>query len=155
MINHYEAANTNGTVNFADGVAMLVETDTAVVGAWKHLGIYTAVTLQPGSYQFDMDVVYEGISDVWGEVYIGAAEPVNGADYSGDQQVLKVFNAWECGDAISYSGLATATGCDSNANPGQFDIATAGTYYLLFRSGGASYGSIGVSLDNVSIVAEE
>ena len=27
-----------GDVNFANGIAMLVETDTAVAGAWKHIG---------------------------------------------------------------------------------------------------------------------
>jgi len=38
-------------------------------------------------------------------------------------------------------------------NAGQFEITAAGTYYLLFRAGGASYGSIGIVLDNFSIKA--
>jgi len=155
VINHYEAENTNGDVNFANGIAMLVESDTAVAGAWKHIGIYTVVNLQPGTYQFEMSVGYANIGDAWGEVYIGASEPVAGSEYNGDQQVLKVFNAWECADKVTYSGPATALGCDASATPGQFEIATAGTYYLLFRAGGASYGAYGIVTDNYSIKAVE
>lgn len=153
VINHYEAANTKGAVNFVNGVAMVVETDTALPGEWKHMGLYTAVDLQPGTYQFDMTTVFTNVSDSWGEVYIGSSEPVAGAEYNGDQQVLKVFNAWDCADKVAYSGIATAIGCDESANAGQFEITAAGTYYLLFRAGGASYGSIGIVLDNFSIKA--
>ena len=55
---------------------------------------------------------------LWGEVYIGASEPVAGSEYNGDQQVMKVFNAWDCADKVTYSGLATASGCDASANAG-------------------------------------
>ena len=155
VINHYEAANTMGDVNFVNGVAMLVETDTFTPGSWKHIGLYTSVFLQPGTYQFDMTVVYANASDAWGEVYIGASEPVAGTEYNGDQQVIKVFNTWDCTDRVTYSGFATASGCDGSTNPGQFQITTAGTYYLLFRSGGASYGAFGIVTDNYSIKAVE
>jgi len=50
-------------------------------------------------------------------------------------------------------GPASALGCDTFVNVGQFEIATAGTYYLLFRAGGASYGTFGIVLDNFSIKA--
>jgi hypothetical protein len=152
-VNHYEADNTMGTVNFVNGVAMMVETGTAIPGQWKHMGIYTPVVLQPGTYQFDMTTVYANLSDSWGEVYIGASEPVAGTEYNGDQQVIKAFNTWDCADKITYSGPATASGCDGSANPGQFEITTAGTYYLLFRAGGASYGTFGIVMDNFSIKA--
>jgi hypothetical protein len=142
-----------GTVNFVNGVAMMVETDTAVPGQWKHMGLYTLVNLQPGTYLFDMMTVYRNISDVWGEVFIGSAEPVAGAEYNGEQQVLKVFNSWECGDMLTYSGLASAADCDASASVGQFEITTAGNCYLLFRAGGASYGSFGIVLNNFSIKA--
>ena len=144
-----------GGVNFVNGAAMLVETETYVPGNWKHIGLYTSVYLQPGTYQFDMSVVYANTSDIWGEVYIGSSEPIAGSEYSGDQQVIKVFNTWDCAGKVTYSGLATASGCDASANPGQFDITNAGTYYLLFRAGGASFGTFGIVTDNYSIKAVE
>jgi hypothetical protein len=151
VINHYEAENTMGAVTIADGVATFVETETAEDGSWKHMGLYASISLVPGTYQFDMDITYADISDAWGEAFIGLAEPIAGIEYNGDQQVLKVFNSWECAAVKTYSGSARAVGCDASANPGQFAITTAGSYYLLFRSGGASYGSVGIEIDNLSV----
>ena len=143
----------NGVVTIADGVATFSET---VAGPWtKHMGIYTAVDLTAGTYQFDMDMSYSDINELWGEVYIGAAMPADNAEYFGDQQVLVAYNSWDCPDAITYSGAATASGCDSSENPGQFEITEAGTYYLLFRSGANTYGTTGVSLDNWTLTALE
>ncbi len=149
IINHYEATNTNGSVTIADGVAKFEETTNT---DWKHMGIYTSVNLEVGTYQFDMDMTYNDISDVWGEVYIGTGEPMQGSDYNGDQQILKAYNAWDCSAIKTYDGKATEGGCDEAENPGQFQITTPGTYYLLFRSGGASYGTTGIVLDNISLV---
>lgn len=146
-------AEGNGVVTVADGVATFSET---VAGAWtKHMGIYTAVDLQVGTYQFDMDMTYADIDGLWGEVYIGASVPVANTEYSGDQQVLLAYNSWDCPDAITYSGAATAAGCDSSENPGRFEITEAGTYYLLFRSGANTYGTSGVVLDNWTLTAVE
>jgi hypothetical protein len=153
VINHYEADNTMGSVTISDGVATFAETDSAEEGAWKHMGLYTEINLSEGNYQFDMNIEYNEINDAWGEVYIGSSAPVAGSEYNGDKQVLKVFNSWECGNVKSYAGEATTIGCDSSANPGRFSLNTGATYYLLFRSGGASYGSSGIVLDNVSIKA--
>ena len=149
IVNQYEAANTIGSVTIANGVAKFEETTS---GDWKHMGIYTAVTLEAGTYQFDMDMTYSDINDVWGEVYIGTTKPVDNSEYSGDQQVLKAYNAWDCGTIKTYSGSAIAAGCDTKANPGQFEITSPGTYYLLFRTGGAQYGSEGIVIDNWSLV---
>tara|TARA_R110000868_G_scaffold206516_5_gene455225 strand:+ start:7220 stop:8812 length:1593 start_codon:yes stop_codon:yes gene_type:complete len=149
IVNQYEAANTNGVVTIADGVAKFDETTNS---DWKHMGIYTAVTLEPGTYQFDMDMTYSGINDLWGEVYIGATEPVQNVEYSGDQQVLKAYNAWDCGSIKTYSGKAASSGCDENDNPGQFEITSSGIYYLLFRTGGQTYGTSGVVIDNMTLV---
>ena len=153
VINHYEADNTMGSVTISDGVATFAETDSAEEGAWKHMGLYTEINLSEGNYQFDMNIEYNEINDAWGEVYIGSSAPVAGSEYNGDKQVLKVFNSWECGNVKSYAGEATTIGCDSSANPGRFSLNSGATYYLLFRSGGASYGSSGIVLDNVSIKA--
>ena len=64
-------------------------------------------------------------------------KPVDNSEYNGDQQVLKAYNAWDCAGIKTYSGSAIASGCDGAANPGQFEITSPGTYYLLFRTGGA------------------
>ena len=155
VVNQYEAANTNGSVSIADGVAKFDETTST---DWKHMGLYTAVELTAGTYQFEMDMTYNEISDIWGEVFIGSQQPVEGVEtgieYSGDQKVLKAFNAWDCSGIKTYSGKATESGCDdaNPTNPGQFEITTAGTYYLLFRTGGGTYGTTGIVIDNVSLV---
>ena len=132
----------------------MVKFDETTSADWKHMGIYTAVELTAGTYQFEMDMTYTDISDIWGEVYIGATQPVEGSDYSGDKKVLKAYNAWDCADIKTYSGKATESGCDdaNPTNPGQFEITVDGTYYLLFRTGGATYGTTGIVLDNVSLV---
>ena len=62
-----------------------------------------------------------------------------------------MFNTWECSSVKTYSGKATETGCDLNDPPGQFEISVPGTYFLLFRSGGASYGDIGVQIDKMTL----
>ena len=141
----------NALVTIADGVATFSETVAAPFS--RHMGMYTVVDLPVGVYQFEMDIAYAEINELWGEVYIGAEMPVVNSEYNGDQQVLVVYNAWDCPDAVTYSGLATQTGCDSSVNPGQFEISTAGTYYLLFRSGGNTFGPQGIVMDNWSISA--
>mgnify|MGYP000954701765 FL=1 len=148
IVNHYEAANTLGDVTISGGTATWTETEA---GPWKHMGIYTSIYLDPGTYQFDMNMTYADINDIWGEVYLGATEPVQNADYGGDFQVLKAFNAWDCSGIKTYSGSAAASGCDGNGTPGQFDITTAGTYYLLFRTGGATYGPTGIVIDDMTL----
>lgn len=153
IINIDASDNGIGSVTIADGVAKFAETESP--SEWKHWAIYTEVTLDPGTYQFDMDMTYADINDVWGEVYIGATQPVeNTGDYNGDQNVLKAYNAWDCGSIKTYSGSAVAGACDATDNPGQFEITTTGTYYLLFRSGGGQWGSDGIVLDNWSLLRQ-
>ncbi|MFT7238901.1 MAG: PKD repeat protein [Cyclobacteriaceae bacterium] len=151
IINHYEAENLNGTVTIADGVAKWEEVSNT---DWKHLGIYTSVTLEVGTYQFEMDMTYTEINDIWGEVYYGTTAPVEGSDYGTDHGailILKAYNAWDCADIKTYDGAATTGGCDGVDNPGQITITEAGDYYLLFRTGGAQYGAEGIVIDNMSL----
>jgi hypothetical protein len=114
------------------------------------MGFYTSVSLSSGWYQFDMDMGFDSINDIWGEAYLGAAEPVQNVEYFGDLQVLKAYNAWDC--TQTYSGSAVASGCDST-NPGLFFVPSSGTYYLLFRSGGSNFGTSGVELDNFNLTS--
>ncbi|WP_156032964.1 PKD domain-containing protein [Sediminibacter sp. Hel_I_10] len=150
VINQWETNNTNGSVIIEDGVAKWINN-----ADWAHLAIFQSVDLVPGTYQFDMDVDYAGINQVYGEVYLGADMPVEGTptegiEYNGDFQVLKAINWWDCG--ASYEGSAVDGACDPETNPGRFEITTEGTYYLLFRCGGQTYGPEGVIIDNVSLV---
>jgi hypothetical protein len=149
IVNQFEATNLEGEVTIANGVATFTENSST----WKHMGIYTEVELTSGTYQFDMGMTFTEINDIWGEVYLGSNQPVENQEYSGDFQVLKAYNAWDC-SPNTYSGRATAYGCDSNANPGRFTITEDGTYYLLFRTGGAKYGSDGIVIDNIEIREE-
>ena len=149
VTNHFEATNLEGQVTFADGVAKFTESSNT----WKHMGIYTTVELEAATYQFDMDVTFSDINEIWGEVYLGKGQPVDGSDYNGDFQVLKAYNAWDC-SPTTYSGKATAFGCDPSSKPGNFTISEAGTYYLLFRTGGAQYGAEGIVIDNVELREE-
>jgi hypothetical protein len=136
-------------VAIADGVVTFSETSS---DPWQQAGIYTAVELSAGTYQFEMDIAHgNDIINVWGELYIGSTEPVDGEEYNGDQRVLKAYHFWDCG-SDAYSGAATASGCDADNN-GRFDITEAGTYYLHFRSGGETLGLTGAVLDNWSLKA--
>lgn len=149
VVNQYGTDSTNGLVEFSEGSVTVGKID-ATDGGWIHMGFYTSVNLSAGWYQFDMEMDFEGINEIWGEVYIGAAEPVQNQEYFGDMQVLKAYNAWDCSQ--TYNGAAVASGCDT-INPGLFFIPNDGTYYLLFRSGGSNFGTNGVVLDNFDLVA--
>lgn len=149
VINHYEATNLNGMVTIADGIARWTETTNA---DWKHMGIYTSITLEPGTYKYDMEVTFAGIADIWGEAYVGSNAPEAGSDYGTDQGatlIMKAYNAWEC--ATEYTGLASEFDCDTSTVPGQFEISTAGLYYIVFRSGGLTYGEDGIAVDNLTL----
>jgi PKD repeat protein len=150
VVNQYGTDSTNGSVAISGGQVTIDKID-ATDGGWIHMGMYTSVTLTAGFYQFDMDMTFDGINSIWGEVYIGATEPVQNVEYSGDLQVLKAYNAWDC--TQTYSGSAVAFGCD-DSSPGNFQITADGTYYLLFRTGGATFGDNGIVLDNWSLVAD-
>jgi len=149
VVNQYGTDSTNGSVDFANGNVTISKLDPSD-GEWIHMGFYTSLTLSSGWYQFDMDMNFDGINEIWGEVYLGADEPNQNQEYSGDMQVIKAYNAWDC--IQTYSGSAVASGCD-DTNPGLFYIHNSGTYYLLFRSGGSNFGTSGVELDNFNLIA--
>jgi len=143
VVNQYGTDSTNGAVTIAGGSANIGKIDPTD-GGWIHMGLYTSVNLTTGWYQFDMDMAFDGINEIWGEVYIGISEPMQNVEYSGDQQVIKAYNGWDC--AKTYSGKAVIFGCD-DSNPGKFEIPSDGVYYLLFRTGGSNYGTSNINLD--------
>tara|TARA_B100000809_G_scaffold266787_1_gene331575 strand:- start:12638 stop:13942 length:1305 start_codon:yes stop_codon:yes gene_type:complete len=148
VVNQYGTDSTNGAVTIAGGSANIGKIDPTH-GGWIHMGLYTSVNLTTGWYQFDMDMAFDGIDGIWGEVYIGISEPMQNVEYFGDQQVIKAYNGWDC--AKTYSGKAVAFGCD-DSNPGKFEIPSDGVYYLLFRTGGSNYGTSNINLDNLTLV---
>ncbi len=150
VVNQYGTDSTNGSVAFTGGSVTINKIDPTD-GGWIHMGFYTSLNLTAGWYQFDMDMAFDGINSIWGEAFIGATEPTQNTEYSGDQQVIKAYNAWDC-SPTTFSGQAVAYGCD-DTSPGKFEITTDGTYFLLFRTGGATFGASGITLDNWSLVA--
>ena len=150
IVNQYGTDSTNGSVAISGGEVNIGKIDPTDSG-WIHMGLYTTVNLTAGLYQFDMDMTYTDINDIWGEVYIGTAQPVQNAEYSGNQQVLKAYNAWDCGNIKTYSGSAVEAGCDTS-NPGKFEITSDGTFFILFRTGGGSFGTSGITIDNMTLV---
>jgi hypothetical protein len=148
IVNQYGTDSTNGSVTIAGGTAVIAKIDPTD-GGWIHMGLYTSLNLTAGWYQFDMDMAFDGTDSIWGEVYIGASEPEQNAEYFGDLQVIKAYNAWDCPQ--TYTGAAVAFGCD-DSSPGKFEITSDGMYYLLFRTGGATYGPSGITLDNLTLV---
>lgn len=151
VVNQYGIESTNGSVAITGGEVNIGKIDPTN-GGWIHMGLYTSVNLTAGWYQFDMDMTFDGIDQIWGEVYIGSVQPVDNAEYNGDQQVIKAYHAWDC--VKTYTGSAVAAGCDTS-NPGKFQITTGGTYYLLFRTGGGTFGASGITLDNWSLVSAD
>lgn len=152
VVNHNEASNMFGSVTIADGVVTFSETSNV---EWKHMGIYTSVNLEAGNtYQFDMDMTFTNINNAWGEVWIGQTEPIQNDDYNADDgatTLMRAFHFWDCGSTLTYNGLASAAACDPSTPPNQIDITTTGTYYLIFRAGGETYGTTNVVVDNFSL----
>ena len=149
--------NNTGTLTIADGVATY---NKGVQGDWgtePHIGINQAVEVEAGTYQFDLDITTNGISDVWFEVWVGTAEPVADDDYNGDDGATPVlaFNTWRCPDNATYSGPMLAASCPDSDNGFDMDgIITldAGTYYVVIRSGGLNFNADGIVIDNVTMV---
>lgn len=152
IINLFECLNEFGLVTIADGNATWSETEA---GPWKHMGIYQELELEAGTYNVDLWVEYSGIDQIWGEVFVGQTQPTpctdeEGTDYD-DNRVLVALNAWDCN--TEYSGYAVANACnvpDEGVN-GQFTIDVAGTYYFVFKIGGASYSPDGIKVDNITL----
>ncbi len=144
IVNLNEASNTNGTVTIGGGVATFIDN---VSPAGKNWAIYQMVNLTPGFYKFDMYVEIDGLVDSWGEVFVGANEPVSGSDYS-ENNILVAYNTyWGCVPA-TYQGLATGLGCSDSST---FEITTAADYWVVIKTGANTTWGNNVVLDNVTL----
>ncbi len=149
-------ASGNGVLTIADGVATWNEAIDVASGTWgseAHMGLVQSVEVEAGSYQFDLDITIGDFEEVWFEVWVGVDAPVEGADYSAPATRVLSANAWDCNDAQSnYSGSLAANSC--NSTDGSITLE-AGTYYIVIRSGGFTFGEGGIVVDNVSMFATE
>lgn len=122
-------------------------------GSWGHSAIYQAITVEANKdYRFGMTVSGSGATDTWFEVYFGTAAPVNGSDYNSGGIAI-ALNTWAgCGNSTFNGNIATV-GCDGAlaGKNGVIRFATAGTVYLLIKTGGANLGATGISIDNVEL----
>lgn len=125
----------------------------AMGGSGGHSAIYQAIAVEANKdYRFGMQVSGSGATDTWFEVYFGTAAPVDNADYTnGGIQIA--LNTWAgCGNSTFNGNIATI-GCGGSlvGKNGVVRFATAGTVYLLIKTGGANLGTTGISIDNVEL----
>ncbi|PLB17599.1 MAG: hypothetical protein TRG1_3558 [Flavobacteriaceae bacterium FS1-H7996/R] len=151
IISHNNSGN--GLLTIADGVAIWDEAIDVPSGYWgdeAHMGMYQKIEVsEAGDYQLDLDITINGFDEVWFEVYVGTTEPIAGADYGDPAVKVLAANAWDCGDTQKfYSGSLAETGCQDL--DGSISL-TAGTYYVVIRSGGFTFGEGGIVVDNVSM----
>jgi PKD repeat protein len=145
--------NNNATAVIASGVATFDVVDgTASWGAEGHVAIYKAFTVATtGWYEFDADVTTNGVNEHWFEVHVGTAAPVDEVEYNATK--ILTLHSWDCGATTNtYSGSMIATACQGLDGKIQLDAGT--TYYYLVRTGGITWGTGGVTLDNITMVAE-
>jgi hypothetical protein len=125
----------------------------AAGGSWGHSGIYQAINVEANKdYRFAMTVSGSGATDTWFEVYFGAVAPTAGTDYN-NGGIRIALNTWAgCGNSTFNGNIATI-GCDGAlvGQNGKIRFTTAGTVYLLIKTGGASLGTSGISIDNVEL----
>jgi len=145
--------NNNGVITIADGVLTVSEVDPeAAWGAEAHAGAWQAVTVEAGTYAFDMDVTTVAADELWAEVWIGSSEPVADADYNADNGAssVLVLNTWDCESQKDYSGSLA----DSNCKDSNTIELTAGTHYVVIRTGGITFPADGVIFDNISMLKQ-
>jgi hypothetical protein len=149
--------NNNAMATIADGVAKFDVVDaTAGWGAEGHVAIYKAFTVDDtGFYQFDADVITDGLGEHWFELYVGTTIPIDGSEYNTDDfgaVNLLALSTWDCSTFNTYSGSWLTTNCKSL--DGTIELDTGTTYYALVRTGGINWGT-GVILDNLTLVSAE
>lgn len=150
----------NGVLTIADGVATFDEAIDVPSGYWgdeAHMGMYQKIEVsEAGDYQLDLDITINGFEEVWFQVWVGSTEPVEGGDYGDPAVKILEANAWDCNDTQgTYSGSLADNYCDPNGEEdglldGKISL-TAGTHYVVIRSGGFTFGEGGIVVDNVSM----
>jgi hypothetical protein len=147
--NMIDKANWN-IVKYGDGVTFKVNEDGSILatgGNWGQQGVIQTLEVRANKqYKIDMHVAGSGATDCWFEVYVGKAAPVAGQDYS-DGGTRIALNTWNGCGKTPFDALLSSLSCAGNGNVVSFP--TAGTVYLVIRSGGSSLGTTGIKITNV------
>ncbi len=137
-------------LKLGDGVTFTVNDNGSILatgGNWGQQGVIQSFEVRANKqYKIDMNVAGSGATDCWFEVYVGKAVPVQGSDYA-DGGTRIALNTWNgCGKG-PFDALLSSLSCAGNGNVVSFP--TAGTVYLVIRSGGSSLGTTGIKLTNI------
>jgi PKD repeat protein len=142
--------NNNGKITIANGVALFDDVEQGSWGSEGHVGMNQTVTVESGNYQLDLDIITNGLDEIFFEVWVGTGEPIEGEDYNDANGATKVlsFNSWDCGETNNtYTGPMAAVSCQDTDGSITLD---AGTYYVVIRGGGITWGD-GITVDNVTM----
>ncbi|MDA3927587.1 MAG: T9SS type A sorting domain-containing protein [Prolixibacteraceae bacterium] len=139
-----------------DGSLHMLATNTGTNGS--HLMFYQAVTLTGGKeYMFDFAAkALQPMMNSWLEVYVGAIEPTDGADYGAEATSLGGFKSsnWEAECSDIFDGTLQVDGCLPGSQ-GAFTVEGEGEQELFigFKIGIWAYDtSIEFLMDNVSLL---
>ncbi|WP_126971641.1 DUF1735 domain-containing protein [Gynurincola endophyticus] len=143
---------TNLTINNDNNVVFTINDDGSIKatgGSWGHAGAYQAIEVRAGKkYKIDMRVKGSGATDVWYEVYVGTAAPVQGSDYSSGGSLL-ALNTWTgCGKS-AFDAQLSSIACAGNG--GVFTATATQTMYVVIKSGGADLGAQGITASNIDL----
>ncbi|MFY0606809.1 MAG: PKD domain-containing protein [Cyclobacteriaceae bacterium] len=151
--------HNNAVVTIADGVLKVTEVDPdAGWGGEAHGGAWQAVTVEAGTYAFDIDVTTVAADELWAEIWVGNTEPVADDDYNGDDgaTAVLILNTWDCAAQANHSGSLAADNCQkdsSDPKPNTIEL-TEGTHYVVIRTGGITFPADGVIFDNISMLKQ-
>lgn len=140
-----------------DGALHYTITNTGSNGA--HLMFYQQVTLEKGKrYIFDMAAkAIQEMNNSWFEVYLGGAEPQDGADYGGGMTPLGgwKFSGWEgaCAGLDLFNGTLREDGCLAGSSDTIYYEGTGDTVmYIGFKAGiWATETTVEFVVDNVTL----
>ena len=116
-------------------------------GNGGHAGVYQAVEVRANKrYKVDLKVKGSGATDTWFEVYVSQTAPVQGSDYSTGGTRIGL-NTWSGCGKTSFDGLLSVIKCAGSGNTVTF--ATAGTVYIVIKSGGSNLGTTGITMSDL------
>ncbi|WP_183561471.1 DUF1735 domain-containing protein [Mucilaginibacter sp. SP1R1] len=133
-----------------DNVTFQVNGDGSILasgGNGGHQGVFQPFEVRANKqYKVDFNVAGKGATDTWFEVYVSTLQPTQNKDYS-DGGIRMALNTWTGCGKTPFNGLLSAIRCVGSGNVVSFP--TAGTVYLVIKSGGSNLGTGGITLTNI------
>lgn len=144
----YELGSTATSYAFIDGALTFSNEGTAQT----NIGMWQAVELKAGTYQFSASVKGSGMTNSWMEVLLLNSEPAAGADVSGSAFVG--LHTWTGCGTDAFEGKLPALSCIGD---GKVSVTADGTYYLFIKIGSwdGNLGSEGLTVDDIKLIGEE